>query len=90
VRTGILPLQKNIEKAIVCRAPVIDWCWASDSGGHRELRQVFMTPFHPGPRAWPIEITLTARAPMRFRMLLGRTAMGERLRVIPDVSCLVD
>jgi hypothetical protein len=89
VRFGIHPLQKHIEKVIVCRTPVIDRRWVSDSGGHRELRYVIMTPLHLGPHFWPIEITLTARDPMRFRMLLGRTAMAGRLRVIPDASYLL-
>lgn len=89
VRFSIHPLQKHTETVIVCRAPVIDRRWVSDSGGHRELRYVIMTPLHLGPHAWPIEITLTARDPMRFRMLLGRTAMGNRLNVLPDASYLV-
>lgn len=89
VRFSIHPLQKHNETVIVCRAAVTDRRWISDSGGHRELRYVIMTPLHLGPNVWPIEITLTARDPMRFRMLLGRTAMGDRLRVIPDASYLV-
>jgi hypothetical protein len=88
VRFNIHPLQRHTEKVIVCRAPVIDRRWVSDSGGHRELRYIIMTPLHLGPHVWPIEITLTARDPMRFRMLLGRTAMADRVQVIPDASYL--
>ena len=89
VRFSIHPLQKHTEQVIVCRAPVLDRRWVSDSGGHRELRYVITTPLHLGPLTWPIEITLTARDPMRFRMLLGRTAMDDHLLVIPDASYLL-
>jgi hypothetical protein len=89
VRFSIHPLQKHTDTVVVCRAEVIDRRWVSDSGGHRELRHVIVTPLHLGPHTWPIEITLTARDPMRFRMLLGRTAMGGRLHIIPDASYLV-
>ncbi|MCC6301608.1 MAG: ATP-dependent zinc protease [Gammaproteobacteria bacterium] len=89
VRFSIHPLQKHTDTVIVCRAPVIDRRWVSDSGGHRELRYVISTPLHLGPHVWPIEITLTPRDPMRFRMLLGRTAMENRLQVLPNASYLV-
>jgi ribosomal protein S6--L-glutamate ligase len=37
---------------------------------------------------WPIEVTLTNRDSMQFRMLLGRTAMENRIIVSPDDSYL--
>jgi len=41
-----------------------------------------------GGRRWPIEITLTDRETMKFRMLLGRTAM-KGLHVNPQASFLL-
>ncbi len=86
VRFGVHPLQKNTRAAITCDAPVADERWVSDSGGHREWRIVIETPIAFGDTAWHAELTLTDRENMRFRMLLGRTAMARRLWVDPALS----
>lgn len=88
VRFGLHPLQRRTDVAIVCEAEVKDRRMVSDSGGHRELRYVIEVPLRLGEREWPIECTLTDRDTMLFRMLLGRTAMEERLTVDPACSYL--
>jgi len=88
VRFGLHPLQ-NQDISLECRAPVIDQRQVTDSGGHREIRYVIRTPLTMGPHVWPIEITLTNRETMKFRMLLGRTAMGKSVAVLPSKSFLL-
>ncbi len=87
VRFGVHPLQKRLDVEIFCEAPVKDFREVSDSGGHREMRYVIETTILIGDLPRQVEMTLTNRDNMKFRMLLGRTAM-EGLRVIPDQSYL--
>ena len=89
VRFGIHPIQKRTDVAMICTAPVVDRRWVSDSGGHRERRWVIRTPVRIGGIEWPVELTLTNRDSMLFRMLLGRTGMGHRFLVKPDASYLL-
>lgn len=82
------PLQRNTEFEVVCRAPIVDRRVVTDSGGHREERLVIETRLEIGGQAWPIEMTLTSRDDMLFRMLIGRTAMRGRAVVDPGRSYL--
>ena len=77
VRFGLHPVQGNTEKEIHCEAEVVDRRDVSDSGGHTEKRYVIKTRVVLGQSSWPIEMTLTNRDTMRFRMLLGRTAIAD-------------
>ena len=88
VRFRIHPKQRRTDIECVCEARVKDRRVVSDSGGHRETRYVIETPVVLAGRSWPIEITLTARDDMRFRMLLGRTALRGRMLVDPSRSYL--
>ncbi len=89
VRFGIHPYQKRSDVEIFCTADVVDERMVSDSGGHRERRIVICTLLQIGEQQRQIEITLTNRDTMRFRMLLGRTGMGSRFLVEPDKSYLL-
>jgi len=89
VEFKIHPQQRNTERVIVCVADIVDERPVTDSGGHREQRWVISTPMNIGPYTWPIEITLTSRDSMMFRMLLGRTAMRGLAVVNPAQSYLL-
>jgi hypothetical protein len=89
VRFGMHPLQNNTELAIECEAPVKDQRMVSDSGGHREQRYIIETLFCLGDKQWRAEMTLTNRDSMKFRMLLGRTALADNFYVNPAASYLL-
>ncbi|KEZ77537.1 ATP-dependent zinc protease family protein [Salinisphaera hydrothermalis] len=84
-RFGVHPYQGNTEHIVWCQAPIVDERNVRDSGGHREWRLVIATDLMMSDRRWPVEITLTARDTMLFRMLVGRTAMSA-LCVDPTLS----
>lgn len=73
----------------VCEAPVYDKRDVTDSGGHTETRYVIRTRLQLGTFDEPIELTLTNRDTMKFRMLLGRQAMRGNFVVDPQASHLL-
>lgn len=89
VRFGIHPHQDDTETEVFCEAEVIDKRMVTDSGGHKEERFVIRTELVLADQRWPIEVTLTNRDSMLFRMLLGRTAMGKKVIVSPSESFLL-
>lgn len=89
VKFGIHPHQNETDTEIFCEAKIIDQRVVSDSGGHKENRYVISTPIKIGEVNFPIEITLTNRDTMKFRMLLGRTAMENKFIVNPEKSYLM-
>ena len=89
VKFLIHPYQKRTDVVKECDAPIIDKRMVTDSGGHREKRYVILTTLVLGDEAWEIEMTLTNRDTMKFRMLLGRTAMKSKIVVDPGRSFLV-
>jgi hypothetical protein len=86
VRFGIHPRQGSSEKVVHCEALVADRRTVTDSGGHREKRYVIEALVGLGDQSAKVEITLTDRENMRFRMLLGRTALRGQFIVDPGRS----
>jgi hypothetical protein len=74
VRFNVRPLQRG-DTFVTCDAPIADRRRVTDSGGHSEWRFVIATPLVIGTARRRIELTLTDRGSMRFRLLLGRTAL---------------
>ena len=88
VRFETLPLQDNEDFIVDCEARLIDKREVTDSGGHTQSRFVIETIVEIAGEQWPIEVTLSNRAEMRYRMLLGRQAIVGRFMVNPSASFL--
>ena len=80
------PEQRRRLPEILCEAPIVDERIVTSSNGEREHRYVIETLIRLGTVEWPIELTLTNRVGMSFRMLLGREAIRRRMVVDPGSS----
>lgn len=89
VRFKVHPLQRDTHCTIEAIAPVVDKRAVRNSGGHAQERPVIKTQAVLGPQRWDIELTLTNRDVMGFRMLLGREAVRHRFLVDPGKSYLL-
>jgi ribosomal protein S6--L-glutamate ligase len=89
VKFDINPIQNNLKTIIHCEAPLVDKRIVKSSSGFREQRYVIQTSLTIGDSNWPIEMTLTNRDSMGFRMLLGREAMSGRVLVDPEKQYLL-
>lgn len=89
VKFDINPIQNNVKTIIHCEAPLIDKRVVKSSSGFREERYVIQTNLEIGNTNWSIEMTLTNRDSMGFRMLLGREAMSGRVMVDPEQQYLL-
>jgi len=86
VQFDIHPLQRNQKKSITCCAPVADQRYIMSSNGHKEHRLVIETTLALSNKQWPIELTLSNRDPLKFRMLLGRQALENQVIIDPAHS----
>jgi len=84
VRFDIHPVQHSRKISIRCKAELIDRRIIKSSTGEREKRYVIRTPISLGGETFDIEVTLTNRDSMGYRMLIGREAMKARFIVDPD------
>lgn len=80
------PMQKNNEHVVLCTAEVIDIREIRNSGGDAQERYLIRTNIEVGTHSWPIELSLTNRDDMGFRMLLGRQAVRRKFLVDPGAS----
>ena len=83
VRFNVNPVAGNDDITITCSAPIIDRREVTSSNGESELRYVISTNLDVAGQSWPIDITLTNRAGMNSRMLLGRQALTDHIIISP-------
>lgn len=81
VRFHVHPWQRSDNGMIAVEAPLAGERLVRNSGGSQTLRPVIITDVELAGQRWPIELTLTARDAMGFRMLLGREAVRRRFVV---------
>lgn len=86
VRFKVHPLQRNTKQVIEVKAKVLEYRRIRSSNGISSLRPVIVTNISWQGMSWPIELTLTGRADMGFRMLLGREAIRSRFLVDTSAS----
>jgi hypothetical protein len=89
VRFVVHPVQRRRKPEVTCVARIIDQRRITDSGGNAQERYVIRTMLKLGKSSWPIELTLSNRDSMGFRLLIGRQAIRGRYVVDPGRSFVV-
>ncbi|MEL6939945.1 MAG: RimK/LysX family protein [Cyanobacteria bacterium J06598_1] len=88
VRFKVHPSQRSKKKTVAVEAKLLEMRAVKNSGGQAETRPVIQTTVCTETQQWPIELTLTNRDMMGFRMLLGRQAVRRRFLVDSGKSYL--
>ena len=86
VRFVLHPLPRHEATSFTVEADLLDVRSVKSSTGVPEERPTIRTLVRLGDDEWPVVVTLAKRADMRFRMLLGRSAIAGRYRVDPALS----
>ena len=81
VRFKLYPNQDNKRQGKVVTAPLKATKWIKSSTGRRTLRPIVSTLIDIGGQQWTVDISLVDRDPMTHRMLIGRSALKDRLLV---------
>lgn len=84
VRFAVHPLQDDDLTVVPCTAELVELREVRSSNGEAEVRPVIRTTAVIAGSPFEVELTLTRRDEMGFRMLLGRSAI--RGRYVVDVS----
>lgn len=86
IRFAIDPVARRRRRKKWFTARIVDKREVTDSGGNRTLRPFIRTPLLIAGQRYDIDINLTNRREMLFPMLVGRTAMVDRILVDPALS----
>ena len=88
VRFGIRPIAEKPEITIYASGKIVDHREFTSSNGESELRYVIQSNIIVGGQEWLVDISLTNRENMQYRMLLGRSALKDNIVVDPNLSCV--
>lgn len=88
VKFCVHPEQRTSHQTILCKAKVQEYRKVKSSNGATELRPVILTSINLMGESWDIEVTLTNRDEMGFRMLLGHQSLRKRFLIDTGKSFL--
>ena len=88
IRFQVNPQQRDRQTTVTAEAELLEYRRIRNSGGVAQLRPVIKTNIKVGKHIWVIELSLTDRDVMGFRMLLGRQAVRNKFLVDPGGSYL--
>ena len=88
VRFGVHPIPERTDIVIFSSGKIVDQREFTSSNGETEVRYVIETIVKIGEETWPIELSLTNRETMQYRMLIGRSALKDFIIVDPNLSCV--
>ncbi len=86
VRFHLHPLKDNDRLELSCVAPLLEYREVRNSFGHTESRPFIRTTAVIGEFAFEIDLSLTNREEMKYRMLLGRQSVADRFLINPSES----
>lgn len=86
VRFKVYPYQRDASRIVSAEAELLGERRVRSSSGKEEIRPVIRTSIELFDERWTIELTLTNRVQMGFRMLLGRQAVRKRFLIDPGRS----
>ena len=81
------PMQGDKKLTIHCQASIIDKRVVMSSNGHKEKRFVISSVLSIAGQSWQVELTLSNRDPLKYRLLIGREALGQKVLIDPALSC---
>lgn len=88
IQFQVHPRQRDNQTTVIAEAELLEYRKIRNSGGIAQLRPIIKTQIELGKQIWAIELSLTDRDVMGFRMLLGRQAVRNKFLVDPGKSFL--
>jgi len=87
VRFRLYPLRLRTDVSVNCEAMIYDQRHIMSSNGHKEYRYIILTSLKLGNTIHTIQLSLSNRDPLTFRLLLGREALAKRVLIDPSTPC---